>query len=522
MASAPRGPEPYDVRMGVQLLTQRYHGQVAGVLSCYDRIIIQGTVPKWCYAKGMTDYFYERQIRIFDYPKWAEPLRDAIRENMQGIAADHGLEIEFVRSTKSFRKEHCVKEILKKRGENPGLVCILSAMEPCGSYKPWHDKKTHKTYLKPDDGKCLHYYVYFIDPDLGLCFVRVPTWCPFRLQFYCNGHSYLARQLTKRKIEFRVLDNAFGWIADFDRAQKLADNFSVEMVHRKLDEFAERYCPVIRQFGLSYHWSLDQVEFATDVVFSRQADLQAIYDRLTRAAIHTVKPDNITTFLGRKLNGNYQDEMGNRFNTRIQGTRIKHTMGPVSIKMYDKFRLILRIETTVADVSFFKHYREVEHKDGTRSMAWAEMKKSIYSLAPLRELLLAANRRYLEFISAIEDDKAGADRLNKISQPVKENDRNYSGFNFFDPQDEELFQSLASGEFNISGFQNKHLRRRLSHRSSGQISRTMKRLRIHGLIKKIGHTYKYYLTALGKQVITLGMKLKELYIIPALSAQPAG
>jgi hypothetical protein len=292
------------------------------------------------------------------------------------------------------------------------------------------------------------------------------------------------------------------------------------VLHRKLDEFADRYCPVIRQFGLSYHWSLDQVEFATDVVFQRQSDLQAIYERLTRVAIHTVKPDNIATFLGRKLNGNYQDEMGNRFNTRIEGTRIKHTMGPVSIKMYDKFRLILRIETTVVNVSFFKHYREVEHKDGTRSMAWAEMKKTIYSLAPLRELLLAANRRYLEFISAIEDDRAGTDKLNKISKPVAENDRNYRGFNFFDPQDEALFHSLGRGEFNISGFQNKDLRRRLADRSSGQISRTMKRLRVHGLIKKIGRTYKYYLTALGKQVITLGLKLKELYIIPALSAQP--
>ncbi len=48
----------------------------------------------------------------------------------------------------------------------------------------------------------------------------------------------------------------------------------------------------------------------------------------------------------------------------------------------------------------------------------------------------------------------------------------------------------------------------------------MKRLRVHGLIKKIGRTYKYYLTALGKQVIALGLKLKQLYIIPTLSAQP--
>ena len=139
---------------------------------------------------------------------------------MERIAAENGIEIEFVRSKKSFRKEDRVKEILRQRGEQAGVVCLLSAMEPCGSYKPWHDKKTGKTYLKPDDGKCLHYYVYFMDEELGLCSLRVPTWSPFRLQFYCNGHSVLARRMTGRKIEYRVLDNAFGWIAVFETAQQ--------------------------------------------------------------------------------------------------------------------------------------------------------------------------------------------------------------------------------------------------------------------------------------------------------------
>ncbi len=50
---------------------------------------------------------------------------------------------------------------------------------------------------------------------------------------------------------------------------------------------------------------------------------------------------------------------------QIEMTRIKHQMGPVSIKMYDKLRIILRIETTVNDVSFFKHRRKVEPWDGT-------------------------------------------------------------------------------------------------------------------------------------------------------------
>jgi hypothetical protein len=97
------------------------------------------TVPGWCYAGGMTDYFCKHQLRIFDYPKWAEPLRETLRANMEGVAAENGIEIEFVRSKKSFRKEDRVKEILRQRGEHTGVVCILSAIEPCGSYKPWHD-----------------------------------------------------------------------------------------------------------------------------------------------------------------------------------------------------------------------------------------------------------------------------------------------------------------------------------------------------------------------------------------------
>ena len=60
-------------------------------------------------------------------------------------------------------------------------------------------------------------------------------------------------------------------------------------------------------------------------------------------------------------------------------------MGPVSLKMYDKHGFILRIETTVNDVSFFKNHRQVEHRDGTTQTKWTSMKKGIYSLPALRE-----------------------------------------------------------------------------------------------------------------------------------------
>ncbi len=465
------------------LITERYEEKIAGVLSCYDRVIVQGTLPIFCYAEGMTKYLTARGIRIFDFAQFAKPLTEAIKENAEALAAQHGLQVDYIRK-KNFRKEERIQEILRQRGTQPGLVWIFSALEPCTTYQPWFNKQSKQAYLRPDDGKCLHYYFYFIDPELGLCYMRVPTWCPFRLQFYCNGHNCLARQLERRGIGYRLLDNAFVAIDDFRKAQRLADAWEAGWLHRKLDKFAQRYCPILKQIHETYHWSLETAEYATDIVFQRQAELQALYGQLIRTAIHSVKPDDIATFLGKKLSGNYQDEMGNRYNVRIEGTRVRHSMGMASIKMYDRFGQILRIETTTKDVTFFKHYREVEQRNGESVMKFAPMKKTIYSLASLRELLAASNRRYLEFVSAIDDHSGALSKLNKITRTVQEKARSYRGFNFFDREDETLFLALARGEFTISGLQNKTLRRWLPRYNSGQLSRILRRLRTHGLIKK--------------------------------------
>jgi hypothetical protein len=112
------------------------------------------------------------------------------------------------------------------------------------SRSPRYNKQTHRTFLRPDTGKCLHYYFYFIDAELGLIYLRVPTWCPFRLQFYCNGHSWLARQLTAAGIGFTLADNAFLRIDDWQRAQTLANGLSPDDLHRILDRYAQQCCPV--------------------------------------------------------------------------------------------------------------------------------------------------------------------------------------------------------------------------------------------------------------------------------------
>jgi len=499
-----------------ELLSERYSKELDGILSCYDRIVITGSLYPFCYAQGMTSYLYQQGIRIFDYAKFAEPLREHIRENAEALAQAHGIKIEFTRK-KDFRKENRVQQVLKQRGDQPGLVHIFGAMEACSSYLPWHDKTTGKTYLRPGSSKCMTYYFYFMDEQLGLCYLRVPTWCPFRLQFYFNGHNWLATQMKQRGIAYKMLGNAFVHIDDYAAANQLANEFDVEILHQRLDEFARQYCPVITDLKLTYYWSMMQSEYATDLIFKSRETLQAFYPHLLETLTHAVKPADIATFLGRKLNGNYQGEMGNRFNRRWFGTRIKHQMGPVSIKMYDKFNLILRIETTVNNIAFFKQYRQTQHRDGSTTMGWAPMKKTIHSLPALREVLSAANHRYLKFISSIATPEVGVEQLHRLAETKTEDQHRHKGFNLFSEEDTCLFRTLLQGEFFISGFTNKQLRAYLSEKSACQVTRLLKRLRVHGVIKKVGKRYKYYLTDFGLQTAAMALKLREMVVIPSLA-----
>jgi hypothetical protein len=206
------------------------------------------------------------------------------------------------------------------------------------------------------------------------------------LQFYCNGHNRLATALDNAGIGYQLVDNAFVAIDDFDRAQQLANGLAARELHHLLERYARKCCPVIQQLGVGYHWSIMQIEYATDIVFRDRNALAPLYEAISRTAIHAVKPEHVATFLGRRLTANFSAELGNDFNTRIQGTRIRHHMGPATIKMYDKFGRVLRIGTTTNDVSFFKHHRNVEQRDGSTAfklaLRWSHQ-RSAFSRQPI-------------------------------------------------------------------------------------------------------------------------------------------
>lgn len=503
--------------MAAAALTDRYAANLHGVLSCYDRIIVTGTLPGVCYAGGMKSFLYSRSIRIFDYARFAEPLRERIRERAQQVCEAAGVHIEHVNKS-HIRKEDLVARVLAVRGDAPGLVHVLSAMETCPSYSPWLDKSNGHVYLRGTTGKCLHYYFYFIDEELGLCYLRVPTWAPFGLQFYCNGHSALACSLRREGIEFVQQDNAFLRVADLARAQALADAFNPQQLHRRLARYAHWLCPVADVFAQDdWHWSIRQAEYSSDLMFRSEHILAPLYNAISRQAVLAADAPRVASFLGKKITPALAQEIGSRLSTRIEGRCIKHTMGTAGVKVYDKFSRVLRVETTVNDVSFFKHHRKVEHKGAPATRELAPLKKSIYSLIDLREILLGCNQRYLAFLSSLDDPSAGERDLRRLSQPRVGVRPSVKGLNFFNAAERELLCTLQRGEFNIHGWRRADLVARLGMAPSA-MTRQLRRLRELGLIKKVTHTYRYYLTRLGRAAIAAACSLTRFNIVPAMAA----
>lgn len=497
-------------------LLTRYQEDIDGVISCFDRIVLFGTFRSIGHPEAMSWQLHESKVKLLEYEKnFANSLRLEVRDQIKHLCKEEHISTQFINYGQ--RKEDVVSEIISNRGNHDGIVCVLECMESCRCFKVTKNKMTGYLQLSWSKGKCLHYYVYLIDDQLGLCYLRIPTWAPFRLQFYFNGHDWLERQMHKAGIKFEKQDNCYCNISDYSAAQAIVESFNPDSLHQRLNAHAQHFVSVYSKFGESLNWSVWQAEWATDIVFSNSKLCESLYHEIQRTAVFEVHCHDIYRFMGKRLTKQSEQEVSSRLKTTIEGTRVKHTLGPTSIKMYDKQNCVIRIETTTNNVSVFKHYREVRHRDGTTEKKYAAMLKTIYSLGALAEQMQVCNCRYIDFISRWRDHTKERTNLNHISHSVRDDkQRSYRGINLFQSVDSMFVQAILDGAFTLHGFTNKLLQKLLPGWSSNKICRMLKRFRIFKLIKRVKKSHRYYLSTLGKGVLVAALQLRERIVMPAL------
>ena len=306
--------------------------------------------------------------------------------------------------------------------------------------------------------------------------------------------------MLEHKLGFTQQDNAFTALDDPQAAQKLADSFVDQNWRKILNRLVRQVNPLMRQpwfGGLSYYWVVDQAEFSTDLIFTNREALGGLYPRLLDHAVVNFSAKDILTFLGRRFHPRFDGEVLTHCQKgRQPGARIKHRMKNNWLKMYDKFALVLRIETVINKPREFR-VRRLRTRAGRREMVWCPMNKGVINLYRYCEVSLAANQRYLEALLVVEDPAPAYRQVEELTEPVVASGRSHAGFNPASGADVKLFSAVLDGNHLVRGFRNADIREALyrstedageRRRRSHAVGRMLKRLHVRGLIVKVPHS----------------------------------
>ena len=505
---------------------QRHRNAVIGRLNGFDRLRLRGTMRWLANVGGMLSYLREIRVLLKDFKEYALSVTDQVRTAIEQVAEAAHRPQMFLQSS-SLSKEDLARRIAERDGIEEGLICLLSSVEPCFSYEIHKNRETRELELRGGNFKCKHYYHYWMHPEFGFMHVRLQTWFPFTVHMCINGREWLARQMDRAGIGYTRRDNCFVEVADVQRAQKLLDHQLHVKWRTMLDRMVRQVSPahrkVFRACPVDYYWSVDQSEWATDVMFRSASVLDRLYPNLLRHGMYALGSQDVLRFLGRRtpsrrclqhdgIHNAFKGEVVTDLKGRPEGVRIKHRVNRNSIKMYNKQGSVLRVETTLNDARDMKVYRAKEG-DPQGKKSWRGLRKSVVDFPQRAQVCQAANERYFQSLASAEEKTPLAQLTEPVCRPVRWKGKRVRSINPLNPDDAALLEAVARGEFTIRGFRNRNLRSLLFTRKAGYsrkdicrqsaaITRKIRLLRAHGLIRKVPHTHRYMVSDDGRRVLT--------------------
>lgn len=511
----------------------RHASRISFTLSGFDRLVFRGTLLPLMPEGGMFRFLQRVGVRLLDFKDYVVKTSERVKDAAIAEAEKLARPVEYLESPKTSKEDLAKRLLAKYPLEKPGLVCVFKAVEPCMSFEYHRSADVKERGLKLRPRKCLHLYKYFVHPLFGFINARLQTWFPFNVQVCLNGREWLARQLEKRRSGFRRADNCFTALDDPRLAQRLMDEQLKTNWPTELEAIARALNPlhddIFEAMPMNYYWSGYQTEWATDIVFKSPAALAAIYPALVKHAMHHFKSPDVMRFLGKKASGHFTGELTSSFKDRPEGVRVKHWARGNSVKMYDKAGSVLRVETTIARTGDFKVFRP-PHDNPDGKLAWRPMRKGVADLHRRAQLSQQSNQRYLDALAVVEDTTPCSRLFDAVARPVIAG-RRFRALRIGDEADLALFEAISRGEFTTAGFRNKDIRKLLHpgsdslpprerQRLSASVSRRLRLLRAHGIIKKVPKTHRYLLADRGRFLTaalraTRDANLKQLQTLAA-------
>jgi len=498
---------------------KKHQKNIFGSINGWDRLSIRGTIRWLSSLAGIGSYLSINRILHKDFGQWAESMTETIRSSCKAVADQLNIEKRYLQRS-ALNKEAIAKEIARTNGIESGPICMLSVVEPSYSPSVVGNRSSQKLEIQMRHRRCIWLYFYFNDPNWGLGHFRLQTWLPFTIKGCLNGREWLSRQMDQQGIDYIQSDNCFRWISDIDRAQELFDQQQRLDWNEAFENLAFPYFGVMKEvFGeqpLEYYWSVDESEWATDVMFRKTEDLDRLFPLLTRYGMDVTDSTNVLRFLGKipssaPMPGRLTGDLRSNRRRRYEGVRVKHWYDRNSIKMYNKAGNVLRVETTINNPRGFKVYR-TDPESPQEPGKWTKMRKGISDIHRRSEVSQKANERYLESLAACESEMTLKQCTESVCQRTRLGKQPIRAMNPWNSEDYRLIEFLAQGQWEINGFRNKDLTafifdssetHRTAKQKSSRSTRLIRMLRAHGLIKKVPRTHRYMLTDKGYSITAL-------------------
>jgi len=503
---------------------QKFSAIVKGVISGFDRIVLKGSILPVMHNEGAASFLRSKGVLNKDYKNWVVEQTKSIIEPAEKLAQKiNGQPITYI-SSSALRKESLARERQRQMNIDTGL--IWSAIESCLSYKARYSAEKGFPQLQAERTKCKHLYFYFDHEQYGFMNIRLQTWFPYHIQICLNGREWLRRSLQQHGVGFEAMGNKFLHIDDYRQAQCLLDAQLDTRWLSMLEGFLPVCFPAMKQImgeHLAYYWTMWQSEWATDYIFTSPEAIVPISNSLLKHAFMTGTGIRILRYLDRPLTvaGKPYANMNNEVLSRIldfqDGLCVRHWVDSNSVKVYNQLN-VLRIETTINDPKMFKVHRRAQGEPATTPKRRLGLRKGIADIPLRAQISQETNDRFSQQLSTFQDDQPLKDLFADVCKAMTKPPKRIRGLDI-SGKDRALLLAIGDPVFDISGISNNSLRKKLSGQAgfenltdkqlSAKISRQLRLLRDHSLIRKLPRQRKYHLTAKGRQIsIALSALLK--------------
>ncbi|WP_339138490.1 MAG: hypothetical protein WGN25_09375 [Candidatus Electrothrix sp. GW3-4] len=501
----------------MKALIDRFSSSVKGVLSGFDRIVFKGWLLPLMSASQVMSFLSFKGVLNKDYKNWMIAQTREIVNTADQYARDNCGSPIIKIPTWRIRKEELAHKRQQQEQIKTGLIGVWSCMESASSYRAVYCKQAGFPQIKNYQTQCKHLYFYFDDREFGFMNIRLQTWFPYHIQMCLNGREWLRRGLEQEGIDFHVHGNKFLHIADYQKAQQLLDQQLNIRFTDILDGFTQRVFPGMEDIlgpHFSYYWTLWQSEWATDLIFYNPDSIKDRMDTLLRHAHIIGTSTRVLRYLDRPLtkagrpDGRSHDTVMTRLTDFNDGMCIRHWNDKNSVKLYNEQNNV-RVETTINDPRKFKVFRHKQGQDENEPKQRLPMRKGVMDIPLRASVSQDVNNRFMEDLATLEEKTPIRSFLDDLTVHITKNGRRFRGL---DPvgKDQELLLALSDPAYMVSGLTNKMLRERLSStpfgssrtdkQLSAKISRHLRLLRSHGIIRKLPRQNRY-------QVTTRGMRL---------------